>query len=381
MLEVVDADPAGLVLTYGDVAELVGGRGARFVGNVMSRYGVGVPWWRVVRAGGWPPRGLEDRALRALPGRGDARWCAGTLEGLRVDLDRARWAGPRDRGRRDRADPVRLTSSLWRRGPRPVGEAWWDGGMVLLRRAPALVVDAPRLDAEQRACSSSDGPLVRVLGAPGTGKTTTAVELVVDRVARGGLAPDQCLLLTSTRVAAARLRERVTARLGAHVDRGRWPVPTRRSGSGSCARRPRCAATRRPGSSAGPSRTSCCASCSPATRGRGPRPRLARAPRARPRASGASGPSCATCSCGPSSTGSRPTPSPSSGAEHRPARVGRRGAGADASTTRSPPSPGPAPTTRPGSSPRRPTCSRTTPRRWPASPTRCGSSSSTTPRS
>jgi len=85
--------------------------------------------------------------------------------------------------------------------------------MVLLRRAPALVVDALSLDDEQQAALAAPGPLVRVLGAPGTGKTTTAVELVVDRVVRGGLAPDECLLLTSTRVAAGRLREQVTARL------------------------------------------------------------------------------------------------------------------------------------------------------------------------
>ena len=85
--------------------------------------------------------------------------------------------------------------------------------MVLLRRAPALVVDAPSLDDGQQAALDARGPLLRVLGAPGTGKTTTAVELVVDRVLFGGLSPDECLLLTSTRVAAARLRQRVTARL------------------------------------------------------------------------------------------------------------------------------------------------------------------------
>ena len=39
VLEIVDQIPEGKVLTYGDVAELVGSRGARFVGNVMSRYG------------------------------------------------------------------------------------------------------------------------------------------------------------------------------------------------------------------------------------------------------------------------------------------------------------------------------------------------------
>ncbi len=86
--------------------------------------------------------------------------------------------------------------------------------MVQLRRAQALVVETPPLDDEQLSVLATTGaPLVRVLGAPGTGKTTTAVELVVDRVGSGRLTPDQCLLLTSTRAAAAGLRERVTARL------------------------------------------------------------------------------------------------------------------------------------------------------------------------
>ena len=85
--------------------------------------------------------------------------------------------------------------------------------MLKLRRAPALVVDAPELDADQLGVLAHRGPLLRVLGAPGTGKTTTAIELVVDRVVAGGRQPDECLLLTSTRVAAGSLRERVTARL------------------------------------------------------------------------------------------------------------------------------------------------------------------------
>jgi alkylated DNA nucleotide flippase Atl1 len=93
VLEVVEQIPPGAVLTYGDVAELVGGRGARFVGNVMSRYGSDVPWWRVVRAGGWPPRGLEHRAREHYRAEGTPM-VRGTLDGLRVDLDRARWAGP-----------------------------------------------------------------------------------------------------------------------------------------------------------------------------------------------------------------------------------------------------------------------------------------------
>ena len=93
VLEVVEQIPEGKVATYGDVAELVGSRGARFVGNVMSRYGSDVPWWRVVRSGGWPPRGHEERALEHYREEGTPL-VRGFLDGVRVDLARARWDGP-----------------------------------------------------------------------------------------------------------------------------------------------------------------------------------------------------------------------------------------------------------------------------------------------
>lgn len=92
VLDVVERIPAGRVLTYGDVAELVGDRGPRFVGNVMGRYGADLPWWRVVRAGGWPPRGLEDRAEGHYLDEGTPM-VRGASDTLRVDLDRARWDG------------------------------------------------------------------------------------------------------------------------------------------------------------------------------------------------------------------------------------------------------------------------------------------------
>ena len=85
--------------------------------------------------------------------------------------------------------------------------------MLTLRRAPAVVVEPPVLDATQRAAVAATGPVVRVLGGPGTGSSTVAVEIVVDRVDRHGLTPDQCLVLAPTRLAAAGLRERITARL------------------------------------------------------------------------------------------------------------------------------------------------------------------------
>ncbi len=78
-------------------------------------------------------------------------------------------------------------------------------------RPPAQV---PTLDTSQQAVLAHDaGPLL-VLAGPGTGKTTTLVELVVDLVERRGVAPDEVLALTFSRKAAESLRDRVTARLG-----------------------------------------------------------------------------------------------------------------------------------------------------------------------
>ncbi len=80
---------------------------------------------------------------------------------------------------------------------------------------PAATADArPRLDAAQQAVVDHPGGPLLVLAGPGTGKTTTMVEAVVDRVARRGLRPDQVLALTFSRKAAEQLRDRVTARLG-----------------------------------------------------------------------------------------------------------------------------------------------------------------------
>lgn len=97
VLDVVERVPPGHVVTYGDVAEMLGRGGARGVGTVLARYGSGVPWWRVVRAGGGFPQGLEDEALahyreEGTPLRG------GPVDGRRVDLAAARWAGPADAG-------------------------------------------------------------------------------------------------------------------------------------------------------------------------------------------------------------------------------------------------------------------------------------------
>ncbi|MEI2779132.1 MAG: ATP-dependent DNA helicase [Tetrasphaera sp.] len=71
------------------------------------------------------------------------------------------------------------------------------------------------VDAAQAAALAHRGPLLRVLGGPGTGKTRLAVEFVAQRVADGSLSAEQCLLLAASRRSAARLRDAVTARVGA----------------------------------------------------------------------------------------------------------------------------------------------------------------------
>ncbi|GAA2029399.1 hypothetical protein GCM10009800_13340 [Nocardiopsis rhodophaea] len=71
----------------------------------------------------------------------------------------------------------------------------------------------PALDEnQQRVVGHKGGPLL-VLAGPGTGKTTTIVEAVVDRIENRGVDPSRVLVLTFSRKAAQELRERITARL------------------------------------------------------------------------------------------------------------------------------------------------------------------------
>jgi superfamily I DNA/RNA helicase/RecB family exonuclease len=62
--------------------------------------------------------------------------------------------------------------------------------------------------------SGTDG-FVRVLGGPGTGKTTLLAEVAADRIRNGAVDPEQLLVLTASRRAAADLRARITALLTA----------------------------------------------------------------------------------------------------------------------------------------------------------------------
>ena len=89
VLAVVEAIPPGRVMSYGDVAEYVGAGGPRQVGQVMSRHGGGVPWWRVIRADGSPPPCHDGEGLDLLRAEGTPM----RADGRRVDMRRARWDG------------------------------------------------------------------------------------------------------------------------------------------------------------------------------------------------------------------------------------------------------------------------------------------------
>ncbi len=79
---------------------------------------------------------------------------------------------------------------------------------------PGAHTTEPELDDFQRAVVDHEsGPLL-VLAGPGTGKTTTLVEAIVDRIENRGAPPDSVLALTFSRKAAEQLRDRVAARLG-----------------------------------------------------------------------------------------------------------------------------------------------------------------------
>lgn len=95
-----------------------------------------------------------------------------------------------------------------------------------MRSVPTLVrsvTDLPRALAwgpEAHRVLEHSGGSLRVLGGPGTGKTTLVAQTVADRIRRGA-DPERVLVLTASRRAAAELRERIVERL---VARGVTPT-------------------------------------------------------------------------------------------------------------------------------------------------------------
>lgn len=96
VLRAAEQVPPGNVVSYGDIAALVG-VGPRHVGNVLSRSGAGVPWWRVTNRNGELPSPLLEDARRHWEAEGIALAANGRacrIAEHRADLDElaARWA-------------------------------------------------------------------------------------------------------------------------------------------------------------------------------------------------------------------------------------------------------------------------------------------------
>ncbi len=99
VMRMVRAIPPGRVMTYGDIATILTARaeraglpdayGPRMVGFVMSRFGSALPWWRVIRAGGYPPRSLQAEAWPFYIEEGTP--VIGDEENYRIDIRRARF--------------------------------------------------------------------------------------------------------------------------------------------------------------------------------------------------------------------------------------------------------------------------------------------------
>ncbi len=86
ILRVVEQVPSGEVISYGDVARIVG-CGPRQVGAVMRHYGDNVAWWRVVNASGGLSVSEEARPhwqAEAIPLKPDGLGCR--LGHCRADL-------------------------------------------------------------------------------------------------------------------------------------------------------------------------------------------------------------------------------------------------------------------------------------------------------
>ncbi len=87
ILACVEAIPPGRVMTYGDVAEYVGSRAPRHVGQVLAADGGTVPWHRVLKADGTFAPHLADEQRQLLIADGVR------VERGRVSLAIYRWDG------------------------------------------------------------------------------------------------------------------------------------------------------------------------------------------------------------------------------------------------------------------------------------------------
>jgi alkylated DNA nucleotide flippase Atl1 len=93
VLDVVDAIPPGMVMSYGDVAVYLGEGGPRQVGRVMALWGGSVCWWRVIHADGSLLPGHERAALARYQEEGTPVRRDPGGRPVRVDMTRAGWDG------------------------------------------------------------------------------------------------------------------------------------------------------------------------------------------------------------------------------------------------------------------------------------------------
>ena len=113
VFEIVRRIPAGHVMTYGQLAEILGeGYTARTVGFVMNKADESVPWHRVINAQGacstgrvLLPMNKQQRMLEAEGVEFNAR--------ERCDLGRYRWTPEEARYGDDEADPRDAQPSLF----------------------------------------------------------------------------------------------------------------------------------------------------------------------------------------------------------------------------------------------------------------------------
>lgn len=89
VLDVVSMIPAGALASYGDIADVVAVLGVpctpRQAARTLSRFGSGVPWWRVVQAGGTVADEVLPQARTRLVAEGIV------VVGRRVPLAQLRW--------------------------------------------------------------------------------------------------------------------------------------------------------------------------------------------------------------------------------------------------------------------------------------------------
>ena len=87
VLACVELIPPGRVMSYKDVAEFVGLRGARHVGRVLAYDGGTVGWHRVLRSNGTCAEHLRATQLELLAAEGVP------IRNGKVDMAAARWDG------------------------------------------------------------------------------------------------------------------------------------------------------------------------------------------------------------------------------------------------------------------------------------------------